>query len=105
MTVLNHPRTRRRAGALRPADLPLLPAVVDYRLGRFGGWTATLRSTENRFPTRSVHAPDAEGIYLAVLGALDAVRVETGRLIDSDHIVHDDFAVDHEEAPWCRAGA
>ena len=95
MSTLNSARLRPprlRGRALRPADLPAYRAVVDYRLGSSAGWTATLRSPDGRFPARSVHALDAEGIFLAVLTGLDEIRIETGRRIESDHVVHDGFA-------------
>jgi hypothetical protein len=86
------PSRRTRGRDFRPSDLPAYQAVVDYRLGSSTGWTATLRSLDGRFPARSVHAPDAEGIFLAVLSGLDDIRIETGRRIESDHVVHDGFA-------------
>jgi hypothetical protein len=38
-----------------------------------------------------LRAEDAEGIYLAALTALDALRRETGRQIVAEHVLHEDL--------------
>ncbi len=84
MRTLIRPRHR------RSQDQPL-PARVDYRVGPFIRWSATLTSPAGEFAERIVWAEDAEGIYLAALTALDALRRETGRLIEAEHVLHEDL--------------
>jgi hypothetical protein len=68
-----------------------LPARVDYRVGPFIRGNATICSPSGAFDERLVWAEDAEGIYLAVLTALDALRRETGRPVEPEHILHEDL--------------
>jgi hypothetical protein len=79
----------------------VLQVLVEYRLSSSSGWTATLRSVEGSFPTRNVHARDAEGIFIAVLMAIEALRVESGRLVETEQIVYGAFAADVRDCPWC----
>ena len=82
MRALIRPRNRQ--------NQPLL-ARVDYRVGPFVRWTATICSPIGEFTDRVVWAEDAEGIYLAALTALDALRRETGRLVEAEHDLHEDL--------------
>lgn len=84
MRNLTRPRNR------GSQDSPL-PARVDYRVGPFIRWNATISSPAGEFDERMVWAEDAEGIYLAALGALDDVRRETGRLLEPEHILHEEL--------------
>lgn len=68
-----------------------LPARVDYRVGPFIRWTATLSSPTGQFAERVVWGEDAEGIYLAALTALDALRRETRRPVEAEHVLHEDL--------------
>ncbi len=90
MPVLPRPRFALRGA--RPRERGPLLAVVDYRVGPFIRWTATISSSEDAFDLRVVRAEDAEGIYLAVLAALDEVRRATGRRVEADHVLHEDLA-------------
>lgn len=85
MPALPRPRFARRR-----ARTPLA-AVVDYRVGPFIRWSATVSSPAGEFDLRVVVAADAEGIYLAALTALDDLRRETGRLVEAEHVLHDDL--------------
>lgn len=67
-----------------------LAACVDYRVGPFIRWNATITSPTGEFDDRMVWAEDAEGIYLAALTALDELRRETGRQIEPEHILHEE---------------
>jgi len=83
MRKLIRPRTRRTAEPLA--------ARVDYRVGPFIRWNATLTSPHGEFEDAIVWAEDAEGIYLAALTALDALRRETGRQIEAEHVLHEEL--------------
>ncbi|WP_019877894.1 hypothetical protein [Sporichthya polymorpha] len=95
MRVLPRPRFPFRAGrgalrSARRAPAPLL-AVVDYRVGPFVRWCATVTSPTGEFSERVVLAVDAEGIYLAALAALDDLRRESGRQVEAEHVLHEDL--------------
>ena len=68
-----------------------LAARVDYRVGPFIRWNATVSSPDGEFVDAIVWAEDAEGIYLAALTALDALRRETGRQIEAEHVLHEEL--------------
>lgn len=68
-----------------------LAVRVDYRVGPFIRWCATISSPDGEFDDAMVWAEDAEGIYLAALTALDALRRETGRQIAAEHVLHEDL--------------
>jgi hypothetical protein len=68
-----------------------LAARVDYRVGPFVRWCATVSSPDGEFEETMLRAEDAEGIYLAALTALDALRRETGRQIVAEHVLHEDL--------------
>ena len=70
-----------------------LAARVDYRVGPFIRWNATVSSPAGEFATTMVWAEDAEGIYLAALTALDTLRRETGRRLEAEHVLHEEFAL------------
>lgn len=93
MRALPHPRFPFRSVALRRARRTRgpLPAVVDYRVAPFVRWCATVSSPTGEFDERAVLAGDAEGIYLAALAALDDLRRETGRLVEAEHVLHEDL--------------
>jgi hypothetical protein len=83
MRKLLRPRTRRTAEPLATR--------VDYRVGPFIRWCATISSPDGEFEESTVWAEDAEGIYLAALTALDALRRETGRQIEAEHVLHEEL--------------
>lgn len=83
MRKLVRPRNRR---ATEP-----LASRVDYRVGPFIRWCATVTSPHGEFDDATVWAEDAEGIYLAALTALDALRRRTGRQISAEHVLHDEL--------------
>jgi hypothetical protein len=68
-----------------------LPVRVDYRVGPVIRWNATISSPHGEFAARMVWAEDAEGIYLAALTALDALRRESGRTVEPEHVLHEDL--------------
>ena len=69
-----------------------LAVRVDYRVGPFIRWCATLSSPFGEFEESMVWAEDAEGIYLAALTALDVLRRDSGRQIDAQHVLHEELA-------------
>lgn len=95
MRALPRPRFPFRAGrgALRGPRRSAGPvlAVVDYRVRPFVRWCATVSSPTGDFSERVVLAVDAEGIYLAALAALDDLRRETGRLVEAEHVLHENL--------------
>ena len=68
-----------------------LAVRVDYRVGPFIRWCATVTSPHGEFDDAIVWAEDAEGIYLAALTALDVLRRETSRRIEAEHVLHDEL--------------
>lgn len=85
------PRPRLPLRAARRRSRGPVAAVVDYRVGPFVRWSATVSSPAAEFDVRVVVAEDAEGIYLAALTALDELRRETGRLVEAEHVLHEDL--------------
>ena len=83
MRKLLRPRSRRAAQPLA--------VRVDYRVGPFIRWCATLSSPLGEFEDSMVWAEDAEGIYLAALTALDALRRDSGRQIEAEHVPHEEL--------------
>ena len=84
------PRPRLSFRTARRARGPLR-VTVDYRVGPFVRWCATVSSPVGEFEDRVVWAVDAEGIYLAALAALDDLRRQTGRRVEAEHVLHEDL--------------
>lgn len=108
MITIDRARPRWKAGRVKPRshraphpEPAALQVVVEYRLRWPSGWTATLRPADGSFRTRTVQAGDSEGIFIAVLMAVEALRAEHGRPVETVQIVHDGFAADQAQCPWC----
>jgi hypothetical protein len=74
----------------QPASTPLR-VVVDYRFVSSDGWLATLHPVDAPFAVRNVHAEDSAGILVAVLRAIEKLRLESGKCIQLDQRVHNAF--------------
>lgn len=85
------PRPRLPLRAVRRRTRGPIAAVVEYRVGPFIRWRATVSSPAGEFDVRVVVAEDAEGIYLAALTALDELRPGTGRLVEAEHVLREDL--------------